>query len=156
MSALTGISHTSSVSLAQQLTKTSPSNAVSSQSFLLNNASYQPQSQISLKSEVLLPSKTIQSKVSRSVPSIAFGKAEWRKYFGDVGVEPQLPADIKKILKEPCSFWPDKKVKETHLLVLIPNTANGKSFTMNYLEDLIEKPKSGYTARHRFYSSYAK
>ncbi len=44
-------------------------------------------------------------------PAIAFGKAEWAKYFGDVGVEPPLPADINAILSAPCPFWSGKKVK---------------------------------------------
>ena len=86
----------------------------------------------------------------------AFGKKEWERYFGDVGIEPPLPANIEEILNEPCSFWPDKKVKETHLLVLIPNTVNGKSFTMNYLGELIQKPKSGHSTKYRLYSDYAK
>ena len=86
----------------------------------------------------------------------AFGKKEWGKYFGDIGLEPPLPADIEKILNEPCSFWPDKKVKETHLLVLIPNTVNGEPFTMNYLEELIQKPKFGHATKYSNYSDYAR
>ena len=71
-------------------------------------------------------------------------------------LEPPLPANIENILNEPCSFWPDKKVKETHLLVLIPNTVNGKPFTMNYLGELIHKPKSGHSTEYRYYSDYSK
>ena len=107
----------------------------------------------SLSSKPIVISNT---KDSYSIPSIAFGKDEWGKYFGDVGTEPPLPANIENILNEPCPFWPDKKVKETHLLVLIPNTVNGKAFTMNYLGELIRKPKSGHSTRYRFYSKYAK
>ena len=47
-----------------------------------------------------------------SILAIAFGKADWEKYFGDIGVEPPLPANIEEILNALCSFWPDKKVKE--------------------------------------------
>ena len=86
----------------------------------------------------------------------AFGKKEWERYFGDVGIEPPLPANIENILNEPCSFWPEKKVKETHLLVLIPNTVKGKPFTMDYLGELIQKPKSGHSTKYRIYSDYAK
>ena len=102
------------------------------------------------------PKPTVQAKVSNSIPSIAFGKDEWGKYFGDVVIEPPLPANIENILNEPCSFWPEKKVKETHLLVLIPNTVNGKPFTMNYLGELIQKPKSGHSTKYEYYSDYAK
>ena len=85
-----------------------------------------------------------------------FGKKDWEKYFGDIGVEPPIPENIEEILNEPCSFWPDKKVKETHLLVLIPNTVNGEPFTMNYLRKLIHKPKSGNSTKYAYYSDYAK
>ena len=85
-----------------------------------------------------------------------FGQKEWEKHFGSIGIEPRLPANILGILNEPCSFWPDKKVKETHLLVLIPNTVNGKAFTMNYLEELIQKPKSGHSTKYEYYNDYAK
>ena len=98
----------------------------------------------------------IISNTQDSYPSIAFGKADWGKYFGDIGLEPPLPKNIEKILNEPCSFWPDKTVKETHLLVLIPNTVNGKLFTMNYLEELIQKPKSGHSTKYRCYIDSAK
>ena len=86
----------------------------------------------------------------------AFGKKQWEKYFGEIGLKPYLPANIDKILNKSCSFWPNKKVKETHLLVLIPNTVNGNPFTMNYFGDLIHKPKSGYATKYRDYRSYAK
>ena len=85
-----------------------------------------------------------------------FGKKEWEKYFGDIGEEPPLPANIERILNEPCSFWPGKKVKETHLLVLIPNEVNGKPFTMNYLGKLIQRPKSGHSTKYMDYSNHAK
>ena len=99
---------------------------------------------------------TVQAKVLSSIPSIAFGKADWEKYFGDIGMEPPLPANIEKILNEPCSFWPNKKVRETHLLVLIPKTVNKKPFTLNYLGELIQKPKSGYSTKYSIHSDYAK
>ena len=80
-----------------------------------------------------------------------FGKKDWEKYFGDIGEEPPLPYSIEDILNEPCSFWPDRKVKETHLLVLIPNTVNGKPFTINYLQKLIQEPKSGFATTYDYY-----
>ena len=99
------------------------------------------------------PKPMVQDEASTS---IAFGKAEWGKYFGDIGIEPPLPLNIEKILNEPCSFWPDKKVKETHLLVLIPNTVNGKPFTMNYLGELIQKLKSGFSTKYDYYGNYVR
>ena len=71
---------------------------------------------------------------------VAFGKEAWAKYFGDVGIEPPLPTDIVKILKAPCPYWPTKKVIETHLLVLIPETINRRPLTLTSLGELIKKP----------------
>ena len=104
----------------------------------------------------ILPKPIVQDEVSASIPYIAFGKADWEKYFGDVGLEPPLPENIEEILNEPCSFWPNKKVKETHLLVLIPNTVNGNPFTMNYLGELVQSPRSGHSTRYIIYNDCTK
>jgi hypothetical protein len=78
----------------------------------------------------------------------AFGKAAWAKHFGDVGVEPPLPNDIVNILQSPCPFWPGKKVQETHLLVLIPQTVNGKPLTLEMVGELIQKPLQGTPTKY--------
>ena len=74
---------------------------------------------------------------------IAFGKADWEKYFGPVDKEPPLPPDIDNILQGPCPIWPDKKVKDTHLLTLIPTSVNGHPLTFDYLEELVKHPRGG-------------
>jgi hypothetical protein len=76
----------------------------------------------------------------------ALGEAEWKHYFGDVGSAPPLPSDMATILDGPCPFWPNKKVRDTHLLVLIPATVDGVPLTLNRLEELIQHPSHG---RHR-------
>jgi hypothetical protein len=87
---------------------------------------------------------------------MAFGKAQWEKYFGDVGVEPPLPANINEILESPCPFWPNKKVHDTHLLVLIPKYVNGKLLTLNTLQELIQSPqKGGYGTKYSYYYDIA-
>ena len=103
------------------------------------------------KTDSISSKEAVTSDSKDCSSSIAFGKADWEKYFGDIGKEPPLPKNIEKILNKSCSFWPDKKVKETHLLVLIPKTVNGKAFTLDYLEKLIQKPKSGYATKYSFY-----
>jgi hypothetical protein len=80
---------------------------------------------------------------SNPCPSIAFGPAQWNRYFGDVGQVPPLPADIHQILKSPCPFDPTKKVEETHMLVLVPRTVDGKPLTLKSLGELIKNPKNG-------------
>jgi hypothetical protein len=47
------------------------------------------------------------------------------------------------ILDGPCPFWASKKVKDTHLLVLIPATVGGVPFTLTQLGELIKRPKNG-------------
>ena len=40
--------------------------------------------------------------------------------------------------------------------MLIPNTVNGKPFTMNCLKELIQKPKSGHSTKYIYYHSSSK
>jgi hypothetical protein len=81
------------------------------------------------------------------------GEIEWRHYFGEVEPAPDLPKDMVTILDSACPFWPDKKVRDTHLLALIPATVDGKPFTLNLLGKLIEHPKNGgHETRYRCYN----
>jgi hypothetical protein len=85
------------------------------------------------------------------------GEVEWKHYFGDVGSAPDLPADMVTILDGPCPFWPNKKVKDTHLLVLIPATVGGVPFTLNLLGELIKHPKNGgHKTKYSYYSEHVK
>lgn len=86
------------------------------------------------------------------LPEEAFGAAAWNKYFGDVGKEPPLPADIETILSSPCPFTRDKIVKDTHVLVLVPKTVNGETYNLKTLGNLIRKPKE--TGNATQYSSF--
>jgi hypothetical protein len=80
------------------------------------------------------------------------GEAEWKHYFGVVEPAPDLPRDIATILDSACPFWPGSKVRDTHLLVLIPATVGGKPFTLNLLGKLIRHPKNGgYKTRYEYY-----
>jgi hypothetical protein len=81
---------------------------------------------------------------STPIPSMAIGPKEWTQYFGEVGTSPPLPADIDAILDSPCSFWPGKQVKDTHLLVLVPATVDGRPFTLDLLGELIKDPQGGF------------
>jgi hypothetical protein len=101
------------------------------------------------------PSAKPISKES-TLPSMAFGKAKWEKYFGDIGVEPPLPSNIEEILNSPCIFWSGKKVRDTHLLVLVPEKVNGRAFHLDSLAELIKSPKSGHKTEYRYYGSDVK
>lgn len=84
------------------------------------------------------------------IPSIAFGKKQWDTYFGDIGEAPPLPRDIHKILKSSCPFWPEKKIEDTHMLVLIPETIDGKPFDFETLLERVKSPKEGFAVPFRY------
>jgi hypothetical protein len=74
----------------------------------------------------------------------AFGPKEWYIYFGShLKNVPRLPSNIGGILSSSCPFWTDKKVFETHVLVLIPATVNGQPLTLKTLGELVQHPRSG-------------
>lgn len=86
-------------------------------------------------------------EINRFIASLFFGKAKWKKYFGDIGEEPPLPPNIVEILTAPCPFDPDQKVFETHMLVLVPETVNGEPLTMNSLVELMQRPREGHAMK---------
>jgi hypothetical protein len=82
------------------------------------------------------------------------GEVEWKYYFGEVGPAPDLPRDMVTILDASCPFWPEKKVKDTHLLVLIPAQVDERPFTLNLLRELIKAPKRGGSkTKYKYYGS---
>jgi len=99
---------------------------------------------------VVAPTVTLSAATATNLPSIAFGAVNWRKYFGDVGEEPPIPADIFASLKAECPFWPGKRVEETHLLTLIPATVDDKPFCLDLLGDLIQHPKTGHATKYEY------
>lgn len=73
-----------------------------------------------------------------------FGPEDWEYLFGvKVDDAPQLPAMTFEELNEPCPIWKDKKVKETHLLMLIPKGVSLQSFAKMIQESTL-KDKSTY------------
>ena len=83
----------------------------------------------------------------------AFGPKEWFIHFGThLRNVPRLPPNITEILSSPCPFWSGKKVQETHLLVLVPETVNGKPLTLKTLEELVKKPLQGSATQYRYFN----
>ena len=57
-------------------------------------------------------------------------------------------------MNSPCPFWKGKQVKDTHLLVLVPEQVNGKALTLDYLGELVQQPQnSGYKTKYYYYES---
>jgi hypothetical protein len=112
------------------------------------NKVFRPRSMINIQVEVL---------VETSIPAMAIGPKEWSQYFGEVDAAPPLPANIDEILSSPCPFWEGERVKDTHLLVLVPATVDGKRFTLDLLGELIKSPQGGGSkTKYRCYGSYVK
>jgi hypothetical protein len=74
----------------------------------------------------------------------AFGPKEWFIYFGsNLRNVPRLPANITEVMNSACPFWLGKKVHETHLLVLVPETVGGQPLTLKTVGELVTKPVQG-------------
>ncbi len=70
------------------------------------------------------------------------GAEAWRKQGIDVGVEPPLPSTItEELLNSDCPLHPGEKIKDTHLLVLVPKTVNGEPYTAVKLDELCSTRK---------------
>jgi NLR family CARD domain-containing protein 3 len=108
-------------------------------------------------SECLPSLRAVAKAGTRDVRLLALkvlGEVEWKYYFGEVAPAPDLPQDMVTILDSACPFWPDRKVRDTHLLVLIPAKVNGQPFSLNLLRELIQNPKAGgHRAEYRYYDS---
>ncbi|MCP5508797.1 MAG: ankyrin repeat domain-containing protein [Chlamydiales bacterium] len=106
------------------------------------------ESSITNEPETTCPQNAIDpSSSAPPVPDMAFGKAKWAQYFGDIGQEPALPPNIEEILNRPCPIQPEKKVRDTHLLTLIPSHVSGKELDTVSIEKL--KPHWGPQVRYR-------
>ncbi|MEY4668327.1 MAG: hypothetical protein RL518_1026 [Pseudomonadota bacterium] len=65
------------------------------------------------------------------------GAEAWRSQGIEVGEPPPIPATITtELLESDCPFHPEGKIKDTHLLVLIPKTVNGEPYSALKLDEL--------------------
>ncbi len=77
-------------------------------------------------SNLLFPSLPRESEILREIPSC--GAKEWKEHLNLDIQEPVIPQELQNALETPCPFWPNKLVKETHILCLIPNSITPKKF----------------------------
>lgn len=54
----------------------------------------------------------------------ALDSSNWKKFFGKNVANIGVPPKVTKLLDTPCPFWPNKLVKETHILCLVPKGLN--------------------------------
>ncbi len=83
------------------------------------------------------------------LPKGAFGKKAWEKYFGKIGEEPCLSFSLHRLLEQPCPFWKDKKIKETHQLILLPKTVDDQPLNLISLGTLIKNLKEGHCPSYK-------
>jgi len=104
--------------------------------------------------EVIINDKELKLSL---VEAFAFGEKKWEKYFGSVGEVPPLPANIIETLRSPCPYFKDKKVGETHLLMLVPATVDGQPFNLENLDKLVKNPKQpGHALKNNCFNGVVK
>jgi hypothetical protein len=65
------------------------------------------------------------------------GADGWRSQGIEVGSEPPVPTTITtEFLNSECSLHPRKRIKDTHLLVLVPKTVNDEPYTPLKLDEI--------------------
>lgn len=62
-----------------------------------------------------------------------FGEEVWKSMRVEVPPAPSLPWNISAIWNGPCPVYSGKKIRDTHMLVYIPETVNGKPLTLQRL-----------------------
>jgi hypothetical protein len=100
-----------------------------------------------------IAARVIQDR-ARELPQAAFGAKQWKEVMGvDVGAEPPLPPDIYAMLADRCPFANNgKRVEETHILMLIPQTINGLPLNLQTFGELFKSkfPDVGNETGYRF------
>jgi hypothetical protein len=81
--------------------------------------------------------------VAKELGKNFLGAAQWKEAFGvEVGAVPPIPNSItKELLISDCPIEPGKKIKETHILVLIPESVDGKPYSALKLDELCSTTK---------------
>lgn len=81
-----------------------------------------------------------------------FGEREWNTLLGRVSPAPPLPPDIEAILLSQCPFSREKKlVRQTHILVYIPDKVNDELLTLNRMEELMKNPMAGNSSEYSLF-----
>ncbi|MBF5059858.1 F-box-like domain-containing protein [Candidatus Neptunochlamydia vexilliferae] len=81
------------------------------------------------------------------VRNFAFGKKDWEEHFGTIGDEPPVPSNTWKLLHGRCPFGLGKRIKDSHLLALIPKTIDGEKFSLNSLIQFINGDYNKYRCK---------
>jgi hypothetical protein len=75
--------------------------------------------------------------VKKALGKNFLGPAEWKAKGIEVGEVPPIPSSITKaLLNSECPLHPGEKIKDTHILMLVPKTVNGEPYTAFKLDEL--------------------
>ena len=85
----------------------------------------------------------VDTQVAKELGKNFLGAAQWKEAFGvKVGAVPPIPNSITKaLLNSDCPIEPGKKIKETHILVLIPKSVGGEPYSALKLYELCSTKK---------------
>mmetsp|Transcript_28261 Transcript_28261/g.65453 ORF Transcript_28261/g.65453 Transcript_28261/m.65453 type:complete len:782 (-) Transcript_28261:1163-3508(-) len=69
------------------------------------------------------------------IPNGTFGPMEWKTYFGNIELSsvPKLPDNIEQILDSECPYNYGSKIRNTHILTLIPEKIGNIPLTIDLL-----------------------
>lgn len=89
--------------------------------------------------ETISRSHFVEAATKETFPVL--GKEVWKNKFNVNVEEPPLPDNIERILNSLCPIANDEKttIRQTHTLVLIPKTIDGRQLTLRELQDLSEQ-----------------
>ncbi|MES2199473.1 MAG: hypothetical protein V4489_04840 [Chlamydiota bacterium] len=94
----------------------------------------------------------LEEKVRKEYPGCLLGSEEWEP-LGVVGKVPLISNKILEALNEPSPSDPNKKAWQTGMLLLMPEFADGKPFTLNRLKELMKEHYPDLSDYHEFMSS---
>lgn len=81
--------------------------------------------------------------LNQKMKNMFFCQEKWTQYFRIIE-RLQPPKNIISTLNSPCPIWPGKKIKDTHIPMLIPESIDGEKDILVNFSDLIKVLKDGY------------
>jgi hypothetical protein len=93
--------------------------------------------QTAAKAEASKTTSPSLAAVKRELGKNFLGPEEWKAQGIEVGATPPIPISITKaLLNSECPLHPGQKIKDTHVLMLVPKTVNGDAYTPLKLNEL--------------------
>lgn len=79
-----------------------------------------------------------------------FGVEDWKHHYGyDLNYSP-IPEELIEMVGDDCPFWPDKKIRDTHMLTYVPSVIGGKQLTLRMFDDVMKNPTNGKPTKYHY------